>query len=86
MVAQSKVADPGPRMTQAQLAELPVSFDLTTAGRAWGFGRTKSYELVRQEEFPCPVRRIGNSYRITRADLLRSLGLDPVTAANSPDP
>ncbi len=62
---------------QRELLDLPPAFDLETAGRAWGFGRTKSYELARRDQFPCPVLRLGHAYRVTRADLLRSLGLDP---------
>ena len=64
-------------MTEAQLRALPVALDLETAGRAWGFGRTKSHEMARRGDFPCPVLRFGHAYRVTRADLLRSLGLDP---------
>ncbi len=79
MVAQFGVAGAQPRMTAAELEELPVSFELVVAGRAWGMGRTKSYELARRGAFPCPVLRVGNSYRVTRSDLLRSLGLNPDT-------
>jgi hypothetical protein len=64
-------------MTEAELRALPVALDLETAGKAWGFGRTKSHQLARRGEFPAPVLRLGNAYRVTKADLLRSLGLDP---------
>ena len=67
-------------MTQSELETLPVSFDIVVAGRAYDMGRTKAYELAKRGEFPCRVLKIGNSYRVTRADLLRSLGLDPMTA------
>jgi hypothetical protein len=60
-----------------ELLALPVSFDLVTAGRAYNMGRTKAHELARAGTFPCPVLKIGHSYRVTRADLLRSLGIDP---------
>lgn len=74
-------------MSLAELVALPPAVDLPTAGRAWGFGRTKSHELARAGEFPCPVLRLGHAYRVTRADLLRSLGIDPdVTAAGLPSP
>lgn len=63
-------------MTQAELNALPVAFDLVVAGRAYGMGRSKSYDLAKQGEFPCRVLKIGNAYRVTRADLLRSLGVD----------
>lgn len=64
-------------MSTAQLLELPVAFDLVTAGRAFGLGRTISYELARAGEFPCPVRKFGERYRVTKADLFRALGLEP---------
>ncbi|MER5647310.1 hypothetical protein [Streptosporangium sp. NPDC002524] len=67
-------------MTLGELLSLPAAVDLVTAGRAWQFGRTKSHELARRGEFPCPVQRFGNAYRVTRADLLRSLGIDPAQA------
>jgi hypothetical protein len=42
-------------MTIDEALVLPVSVDLATAGRAFGLGRTKSYELARAGQFPCPV-------------------------------
>ncbi|HEX4103840.1 MAG TPA: DNA-binding protein [Pseudonocardiaceae bacterium] len=57
-----------------ELHNLPSVVDLVTAGRAFGIGRTKSHELVRAGKFPVPVLRLGNSYRVTRAALLRALG------------
>lgn len=74
-------------MSEAEAVALPVSVDLETAGRAWGFGRTKSHELARAGEFPCPVKRFGKSYRVLRRDLLAALGIDPamVAAPSAPD-
>ncbi len=65
------------QMSMAEALALPVSVDLATAARAHGIGRTKAHELARAGEFPCPVLRLGSRYRVTRADLLRSLGIDP---------
>jgi excisionase family DNA binding protein len=62
-------------MTRAELLALPVSVDLTTAARALGLGRSTAYELARRREFPCRVLRVGSSYRVPTADLLRSLGV-----------
>jgi hypothetical protein len=61
-------------MDRAELLALPVSFDLVTAARALHLGRTKAHELARRGEFPVRVLRLGNRYRVTRADLLRFLG------------
>lgn len=72
-------------MAQTELEALPVAFDLGVAARAFGMGRTKAYDLAKRGEFPCRVLRIGNAYRVTRADLRRSLGLDaPSTPATEP--
>lgn len=62
-------------MSLKELLALPVTFDLVTAGRAFGLGRTKSHELARADDFPCPVRRIGKRYVVTKPDLFRELGL-----------
>lgn len=60
-----------PSMSVEELQALPVTVDLATAGRAFGMGRTKSHELARAGEFPVEVLRLGRSYRVKRADLLR---------------
>ena len=64
-------------------ARAPRQLPLVTAGRAFDIGRTKAHELARSGEFPCRVLRIGSSYRVTRADLFRSLGIEdePLAAA-----
>ena len=63
-------------LTRAELLALPVVIDITTAARALGLGRSTAYELARRDEFPCRVLRIGSSYRVPTADLLRVLGID----------
>lgn len=63
------------RMTRAELLALPVSFDLMVAARALGIGRTLAYSLAKRGQFPVRVLRLGNRYRVTRADLLRVLGV-----------
>lgn len=73
----------GPHQVPDELLALPVAVDLVTAGRAWGLGRTKAHDLARRGEFPCPALRIGNAYRVTRADLLRSLGVALAEAAGN---
>ena len=62
-------------MTMEELLRLPVTVSLVTAGRAFGLGRELSYELAQRDEFPCPVRRLGQRLRITKADLFVALGL-----------
>jgi predicted DNA-binding transcriptional regulator AlpA len=62
-------------MTRAELLALPVSVDLMVAARALGMGRTLAYDLAKRGQFPVRVLRLGNRYRVTRADLLRTLGV-----------
>lgn len=62
-------------MTRAEALSLPVSFDLDTSNRAFGLGRTTGYALAKRGEYPVPVLRLGNAYRVRRADLLNLLGI-----------
>ena len=70
-------------LTRAQLLALPAVIDVTTAARALGLGRSTAYDLARRDEFPCRVLRIGSSYRVPTADLLRLLGIDPASERSS---
>lgn len=63
------------------LDTLPVVLDLRTAARLLGIGRTKAYELARAGRFPCRILRLGTSYRVPTAELLRYLGIHPTTHA-----
>lgn len=75
-------------LSPAELRALPASVDIVTAGRALGIGRTKSYELARQGQFPVPVLPVGNNkYRVARAVLLRALHTEEAEdAAADPRP
>ncbi|WNM34970.1 helix-turn-helix domain-containing protein [Streptomyces sp. Li-HN-5-11] len=64
-------------MTRDELLSLPVTVDVETAGRAFGVGRTVAYRMVRDGEFPVPVLRVGNKYRVSSAELWRALGVAP---------
>jgi hypothetical protein len=73
------------QMSMDELRSLPVSVDLATAGRAFGLGRTKAFELAKQDEFPCRVLRVGvgssMKYRVPRSAIFEELGIDPIAAA-----
>ena len=71
-------------MTAAELLALPVVVDITTAARALGLGRSTGYELARRDEFPCRVLRVGSSYRVPTAELLRVLGITPGQQGQAP--
>ena len=66
----------GPMTTQ-EVLDLPASMDLETACRALGIHVSKGYRLVNANAFPCPVVKLGRTYRIPKPGLLRVLGLDP---------
>lgn len=68
-------------MAIEELLDLPVSFGVPVAARALGIGRSKAYDMIAQGKFPCPVKQYGREYRVTRPDLFRALGLDPLLVA-----
>jgi hypothetical protein len=74
------------KLTLAEVAALPAVTDLVTAGRALGLGRTRAYELARAGQFPCPVIRAGQGWRVPTAGVLTVLGLPvPGPPGRSPD-
>lgn len=60
-------------LTVGGLLNLPPVTDLVTAGKAFGMGSTKAYQLAQTGQFPCKVIRVGGSYRVVTADMLRVL-------------
>lgn len=71
-------------MSRAELLALPVTVDVGTAARALGLGRSTGYELARRGEFPCRILRLGSSYRVPTAELLRVLGVAQDTGSPPP--
>jgi hypothetical protein len=65
-------------LTFGELHALPTVVDLMTAARALGIGRTKAYQLAHADQFPCRIIRVGTSYHIPTAELLKVLGVTPV--------
>lgn len=61
--------------TITQLRNGPPSVSLMTAAAALGIGRTKAYDMAKRDEFPVPVIRIGDVYRVRTAELLAFLGI-----------
>ena len=67
-------------LSRAELLALPATVDAEFAGRAFGMGRTLTYQLIKRGEFPVRVLKLGNKYRIPTAELLRELGIDQAAA------
>ncbi|HVB45586.1 MAG TPA: hypothetical protein VNF47_23165 [Streptosporangiaceae bacterium] len=63
-------------MSHDELLALPATVPLETAARAFGVGRTKAHELVRDGTFPCPVLPLGRKQIVTRSALFAVLGID----------
>ncbi len=72
--------------TISQLRSGPPMVSLLAAAAAIGIGRTKAYELAKRDEFPVAVRRVGATYRVPVAELLRFLHADETTGQAVPDP
>lgn len=69
-------------MTEAELLALPPAVDLATAGRAFGIGRTKAFELARAGQFPVKVLQVGQKFRVPKTAILEALDVKaPVSAA-----
>ena len=71
-------------MTSDELAALPVVFGFGTACRALSVGRNQGYALLKQGQFPVRVISISGRFRVTKADLLRYLGVDGVEMEREP--
>jgi excisionase family DNA binding protein len=59
------------------LDRLPPTLTVEQAAEILGCGRTLAYELIRRDQFPSRVIKLGNRrYVIPTADLLRVIGID----------
>ena len=63
-------------MSFEELRKLPPTIDVLIAAKAFGIGRTKAYRLAEAGEFPCAVMKVGRSYRVLTANMLRVLGIE----------
>ncbi len=79
--------------TVSQLLSWPATVPLwPDAASALGLSRATAYELVRRDEFPCPVLRLGRLLKVPTAGLLQALGIPlpsthdeaPAIAATAP--
>lgn len=85
MKSQGTTAPQRRGMTHTELLALPVMMNLDVSNRALDLGRTTGYTLARENKYPVKVHRLGNQYRVSRADLLRFLGVDVTSTANRGD-
>lgn len=59
----------------AQVQALPPVVDVPTAAALLGIGRTAAYELIRTDNWPTPVVRLGKLIRVPTAPLLELVGV-----------
>lgn len=85
MTKQAALSHSPQGMTESEVLALAVMVPLDTANRAVGLGRTTGYALARRGEYPVKVHRLGNQYRVSRADLLRFLGIEMPLASERGD-
>lgn len=64
-------------LTRDELLALPPVLDVQTAAQVLGIGLSTARDLVRREQWPSRVLRVGRQYRIPTAPLLEVLGITP---------
>jgi len=64
--------------TVEEIRAWPVTVDIQMAGTAFGIGRDQAYRLANDGSFPVPVLRLGRYMRVTRASVLKALGIEDV--------
>jgi hypothetical protein len=62
--------------TLETVRQLGMTTDVETAAAVIGIGRTLAYELVRSDEFPVRLIRLGRRVVVPVPDLLKFLGAD----------
>jgi excisionase family DNA binding protein len=48
----------------------PALVGMAETAKLLGISRNMAYELIKKDEFPIPVRRIGSLYKVNRAELM----------------
>ncbi|WP_249713895.1 helix-turn-helix transcriptional regulator [Rhizomonospora bruguierae] len=67
--------------TEDTVRALGVVTDLPTAARIFGLGRALAYQLAAAGDFPVPVLRVGNRYRVPVAAILTALHIPAAPVA-----
>jgi predicted DNA-binding transcriptional regulator AlpA len=64
-------------------AALPAVLDVPQAARLLGIGRTLAYELVRTDQWPTPIIRVGRLIKIPSAPLIELMSTGYPTRATA---
>lgn len=71
-------------MTPDELRALPACVPVwPEAGRAFGIGRSLTFDLARRGELPVEVLHVGRLLRVRRSDLLAALGVADIPTADT---
>jgi predicted DNA-binding transcriptional regulator AlpA len=62
-------------LTEDEMRTLPPVVDVPTAAIMLGIGRSAAYELIRCNEWPTPILRLGKLIRIPTAPILDLLNI-----------
>ncbi|QKT06075.1 hypothetical protein HUN08_01860 [Gordonia sp. X0973] len=73
-------------MTVDEIHALPQVVGIEEASRALGWSRLHGYRLNQAGEFPLPVHKVGNRFKIKKSDLLDYLGLSENPAPTPTQP
>ncbi|MBT8227479.1 MAG: helix-turn-helix domain-containing protein [Dactylosporangium sp.] len=76
ITARSAEHAPARVWTIDEIRGLGTTVNVATAGAILGIGRSKSYELAKNGEFPVRVLRIGRRYLVPTLPILALLGID----------
>ena len=68
--------------TPDAVRQLGMTTDVTTAAQILGIGRTLAFDLLKRDQFPVRVLRIGRRVVVPVPDLLRLLGIAEPNAGN----
>jgi hypothetical protein len=61
--------------TEQRIRALGTITDIPTAGRIFGLGRARAYELAKHGDFPVPIIAVGARFKVPVAGILTALGL-----------
>lgn len=62
-------------MTADEIRALPAVIDLNKANQALGLKRSTGYRLAQTDQYPVPILRVGNGYRVATHEVLAFIGL-----------
>lgn len=77
------ISDAAPTPTLDEVRGWPATVGVPETCRALGISRAHGYGLAQRGQFPCRVIRVGGSYRVVTASLIKLLEGDepPLDAA-----